>query len=70
VDATGGASGATGGSPYACGWIPGDPGNLTATGPNVGDVVENIPLLDQCGDELPLWDVAGEYHLLFMTTVW
>ena len=57
-------------SPYACGWIPRDPGNLVSTGANEGDVVENIPLIDQCGDQLPLWDLAGEYHLLFMTTVW
>ncbi len=55
---------------YKCGWPHGDPGNFVSTGVAEGDVVENIPLVDQCGDTVPLWDFAGEYHILFMTAVW
>jgi hypothetical protein len=55
---------------YACGWKHGDPGNLVSTGATEGNVIENIPLVDQCGETVPLWDLAGEYQILFMTTVW
>lgn len=55
---------------YECGWSHGDPGNLTSTGANEGDVIENLPLIDQCGETVPIWDFAGEYHILFMTAVW
>ena len=34
---------------YACGWPHNDPGDLTATGAALGDVVENIAFTDQCG---------------------
>lgn len=55
---------------YACGWKHGDPGNLASTGSEQGDVIENIPLVDQCGETVPLWDLAGQYQILFMTTLW
>ena len=55
---------------YACGWKRGDPGGLVSTGAEEGDVIENIPLVDQCGQSVPLWDFAGVYRILFMTTLW
>lgn len=55
---------------YGCGWTRGDPGNLVSAGAAEGDVIENIPLVDQCGETVPVWDFAGEYHILFMTAVW
>lgn len=55
---------------YACGWGHGDPGDLVATGNQPGDVMQDVLLVDQCGEELPLYDLAGAYHLLFITTAW
>ncbi len=55
---------------YACGWAHGDPGDLASTGSAVGDVVGNIEGVDQCGEAVDLWDLAGSYRLLFMTAVW
>jgi len=55
---------------YDCGWPYGDPGDLEATGNEVGDTVENVPLVDQCGDDVPLWDLAGKYRILFITAAW
>jgi hypothetical protein len=55
---------------YACGWPHNDPGNLESTGSDVGDVIDNLALIDQCGEEVALWDTAGEYHILFMTAAW
>ncbi len=55
---------------HSCGWPHDDPGDLVSTGAEEGDVIENIELVDQCGETLPLWDLAGEYHILFMTAVW
>jgi hypothetical protein len=55
---------------YRCGWRRGDPGDLVATGAAVGDTIDNATLVDQCGDEVPLWDFAGEYHVLFLTAAW
>ena len=55
---------------YACGWPHADPGDLTATGPALGDVVENIPFTDHCGELVDLWDFAQEYHILFITASW
>jgi hypothetical protein len=55
---------------YACGWKRNDPGNLVSTGAAVGDVIENLHLFDQCGDEVELWDFAQAYHILFMTAAW
>jgi hypothetical protein len=55
---------------YACGWKHNDPGNLVSTGPNEGDVIANLTLIDQCKEPVKLWDFAGEYHILFMTAAW
>lgn len=55
---------------YTCGWPHGDPGNLVSNGAGEGDVIKNFPLIDQCGETVPIWDFAGEYHILFMTAVW
>jgi len=55
---------------YACGWGRDDPGDLVATGASEGDVIENLAMIDQCGDEVDLWDLAGEYHILFLTASW
>jgi hypothetical protein len=55
---------------YACGWKRNDPGNLVSTGAAEGDVIENLHLFDQCGDEVELWDFAQAYHILFMTAAW
>ena len=55
---------------YACGWKHSDPGTLTSTGAEEGDTIENLSLLDQCGEQVDLWDFAGGYHILFMTASW
>jgi hypothetical protein len=55
---------------YACGWAHGDPGDIESTGSDVGDVSINISGIDQCGESVDLYDLAGQYRLLFMTTVW
>jgi hypothetical protein len=55
---------------YECGWPHGDPGTLVATGDDVGDVPENLGFVDQCGEDVALWDFHGEYHILFMTAAW
>jgi hypothetical protein len=55
---------------YACGWPHDDPGTLVATGDDVGDVPENLTFVDQCGEDVALWDFAREYHILFMTAAW
>jgi len=52
---------------YACGWGKNDPGDITATGAALGDVMENISLVDQCGEMVDIYDFAGEYHILYMT---
>ena len=45
-------------------------GDLESTGSSEGDVIANVDLIDQCGETVPLWDLAGEYHILFMTAAW
>lgn len=55
---------------YACGWGHNDPGDLSSTGSDEGDVVDNISLVDQCGEYVDLWDFYGEYHVLYMTAAW
>ena len=65
---------------YACGWKHNDPGNLVSTGKDVGDVIGNMQLIDQCLETVSLWDFAAtpdspmpqpaEYHILFMTAAW
>ena len=56
--------------PYACGWKRNNPGALRAGGSRVGDVVENLKLVDQCSEEVELWDFYGEYDILWMTAAW
>jgi len=55
---------------YACGWPHGDPGELVATGGAVGDTVANVRLVDQCEEEVELWDFAGGYTVALVTTAW
>ena len=55
---------------YACGWEHNDPGDLVSTGNEVGDVIDNFQLPDQCGELVDLWDFHGEYHVLYMTAAW
>ena len=55
---------------YACGWEHNDPGTLESNGSDIGDVVSNITLTDQCGDDVRLWDFYGGYHILYMTAAW
>lgn len=55
---------------YTCGWKHGDPGDLGAVGPEVGDTIENLALFDQCEEAVDLWDLAEEYHILFITAAW
>lgn len=55
---------------YACGWPHGDPGDLVSEGAEVGDTLANFELVDQCGETVPTWDLAGSYHILFMTATW
>jgi hypothetical protein len=55
---------------YACGWEHNDPGSLASKGASVGDVIENLELVDQCGEPVDLWDFAGKYHILYMTAAW
>ena len=55
---------------YLCGWVRGDPGTLVSDGDDVGDIIENLTFVDQCQEEVQLWDFAGEYHVLFMTAAW
>ena len=55
---------------YACGWAHNDPGNLESLGAEVGDTIANIQLIDQCQEEVDLWDLAGEYHIVFMTAAY
>jgi hypothetical protein len=52
---------------YECGWGRNDPGDISATGAGHGDVMENIALVDQCREEVDIYDFAGEYHILYMT---
>ncbi len=53
-----------------CSWPQNDPGDLVSTGNTAGDVIANLTFVDQCEEELSLWDLTGEYHILWMTAVW
>lgn len=55
---------------YGCGWQHNDPGDLTDVGRDAGDTIANFPLWDQCGEEVALWDMAAEYHILFVAAAW
>jgi len=60
----------TGDHCYACGWSRNDPGTLSASGAGLGDTVANLSLVDQCGDDVALWDFAGSYTVAFITAAW
>jgi hypothetical protein len=55
---------------YACGWKRNDPDNLVSDGAEIGDVVSNITLTDQCGEQVSLWDFHGQYIIMYMTAAW
>lgn len=55
---------------YACGWKHNDPGNITSNGTSEGSVMPDFTLVDQCGDEVSMYDFAGAYHILYMTAAW
>jgi len=55
---------------YACGWKHNDPGDLQSGGAEIGDTIADIALVDQCDEDVPMWDFAGEYHILFLTAAW
>ncbi len=55
---------------YACGWPHGDPGNLNSRGNDIGDTIADVDLVDQCGEQVPLWDFTGKYYILFLTAAW
>ena len=55
---------------YACGWKRNNPGGLNSTGNSIGDVLDNLVMPDQCGDDVSVWDFHGEYHILYMTAAW
>ena len=55
---------------FACGWIRNDPGDLVSTGTSEGDVIANMDFVDQCEEQVALWDFAQEYHILWMTAAW
>jgi hypothetical protein len=55
---------------YACGWGHNDPGGLESEGNDVGDTIANVDLVDQCGEDVPLWDFAGKYRYIFVTAAW
>ena len=55
---------------YLCGWRRGDSSDLVATGSEAGDTISNLVFIDQCAEEVALWDFAEEYHILWMTATW
>ena len=54
---------------YAGGWEHNDP-SVASTGTEVGDVMANFSLIDQCGEEVDIHDFFGEYHILYLTAAW
>jgi len=55
---------------YGCGWSKNDPGSLESSGDQVGDVIANIVMVDQCGEAVSMWDFYGEYHIIYKTAAW
>lgn len=55
---------------YLCGWARADPGDLVSTGAQVGDTVSELQFIDQCADDVSLWDFAGTYRVLYMLPAW
>ena len=57
--------------PAPCAWPGSDPGTLgPETGNQPGDTFTDLPVTAQCGNDLSLWDLAGEYHLPYFTGAW
>lgn len=55
---------------YACGWPHATPAAVGEIGPAEGDTLANLTMVDQCDEDFELHDLAGAYHILFMTTQW
>ena len=55
---------------YTCGWTHTSPDNLDNIGANNGDTVTNLSFIDQCGENMPMWDLYGEYHIMLITATW
>ncbi|MCP4808490.1 MAG: hypothetical protein GY884_24360, partial [Proteobacteria bacterium] len=55
---------------YACGWPKRAADPVGTVGPEPGDLVTNLELVDQCGETTELWDFGGSYALLYMTGAW
>lgn len=55
---------------YACGWRRNDPGTLASNGDDIGDTIANLDLVDQCRDQVKLWDFSGKYYVMFLTAAW
>jgi hypothetical protein len=55
---------------YICGWDVNDPGDLVATGNEVGDVVADYATTDQCGEPYRLWDGAGKWTYVMAPPFW
>ena len=55
---------------YACGWEHNDPGDLSSIGKQEGDTLRNLEMIDQCGETVAIHDLAGAYHIAFITTQW
>lgn len=55
---------------YECGWPKNDPGSLESTGAQEGDVIANLVMVDQCGEDVSIWDFYGEYHIIYKTAAW
>ena len=58
-------------TPLPCAWSGSDPGSLgPETGNQPGDTFTDLAVTDQCLNDLDLWTLAGEYHLLYFTGTW
>ena len=55
---------------YTCGWKHNDPDRLESSGSGIGDTIANAQLTDQCNDSVSLWDLYGEYHVIWMTAAY
>ncbi len=55
---------------YACGWDRNDPGNIESTGAEIGDVIADFAMFDQCGESVDIYDMAQDYTILWMTAAW
>jgi len=55
---------------YACGWEHNADESWSSEGSEIGDTIANVALVDTCGEAVDLWDLAGEYHILYLTGAW